>query len=140
VTEAAKDPAPAAPAREIQLQLQQGEQRADVRVTERSGEVRVDVRTPDAQLAGALRVGLPALSTRLEQTGFHAETWHPAIFQQSVRPAGHVAPSSSDSADSQNGSQRGSQQQPDPRQQKPNTAQGAKSQRKEFRWLMSQLP
>jgi hypothetical protein len=140
-TDGKPDPGPAAAsAREIQLQFHQGEQRVDVRLAERSGEVRVEVRTPDAQLAGALRAGLPALATRLEQTGFHAETWHPAIFHQSVRPAGHLATSSSDSSDSQNGSQQGSRQQPEPRQQKPNPAHGAKSQRKEFRWLMSQLP
>jgi hypothetical protein len=141
VAEGGLNAAPAAaPTREIQLQLHQGEQRVDVRLTEHGGEVRVAVRTPDQQLAGALRADLPALSTRLEQTGFRAETWHPAIFHESVRPAGHLAPSSSDAPDSQNGSQRGSQQQPDPRQQRPNTAHGAKSQRKEFRWLMSQLP
>ena len=128
------------PAREIQLQFHQGEQRVDVRLTERSGEVRVAVRTPDAQLAGALRASLPALSARLEQTGFRAETWHPAISHESARPAGHMSPSVSDSKDTRNGSRQSGQQQSDPRQQRPNTAHAAKSQRKEFRWFMSQLP
>ena len=140
-TETAKDSAPAAPAREIQLQLQRGEQRVEVRLSERSGEVRVAVRTPDAQLAGALRADLPGLSARLEQTGFRAETWHPPIFHESARHAVAVAPSSSDSPDGQAGSRQGGQQQQEPRQPKPNTAHtAAKSQRKEFRWLMSQLP
>jgi hypothetical protein len=131
---------PASPAREIQLQLHEGEQRVDVRLTERSGELRVAVRTPDAQLAGALRAGLPALSARLEQTGFRADTWHPAMAHESARPPGHVSPSVSDSNDTRNGSRQGGQQQSDPRQPRPNTAHAAKSQRKEFRWLMSQLP
>jgi hypothetical protein len=142
VTEATKDPAPAAaPAREIQLQIQHGEQRVDVRLSERSGEVRVAVRTPDAQLAGALRADLPSLSTRLEQTGFRAETWHPGIFHESTRHPASAAPAFSDSTGGQNGSRQGGQQQPEPRQPRPNAAQtAAKSQRKEFRWLMSQLP
>lgn len=128
------------PAREIQLQFHQGEQRVDVRLSELSGEMQVTVRTPDAQLAGALRAGLPALSARLEQTGFRAETWHPAIAHESARPVGHVSPSVSDSSDSRNESRQGGQQQPQPRQQRFNTAHAAKTQRKEFRWFMSQLP
>jgi hypothetical protein len=128
------------PAREIQLQFHQGDQRLDVRLSERSGEMQVTVRTPDAQLAAALRAGLPALSARLEQTGFRAETWHPAIAHESARPAGHVSPSVSDSSDSRNESRQGGQRQPQPRQQRFNTAHAAKTQRKEFRWFMSQLP
>jgi hypothetical protein len=109
-------------------------------LAERSGEVRVEVRTPDAQLAGALRAGLPALATRLEQTGFRAETWHPAISHQSTRPVSEAPASVTDSPDARNGSRQGGQQQPDARQQRPNTAHTAKTQRKEFRWFMSQLP
>jgi hypothetical protein len=133
-------PPQAAPARDIQLQFHQGEQRVDVRVTERGGELRVDVRTPDPQLAGAMRAGLPALATRLEQTGFRAETWHPAISHQSTRPASEAPASVTDSPDARNGSRQGGQQQPDPRQQRPNAAHTAKTQRKEFQWFMSQLP
>jgi hypothetical protein len=74
----ASDVKTSAPAREIQLQVNQGTQRVDVRVMDRGGEVHVAVRTPDAQLAGALRGDLPTLSAKLEQAGFRAETWHPA--------------------------------------------------------------
>ena len=55
------------------LQVTGGDQRVDVRLTERAGEVQVSVRTPDSQLAGALRDDLAALSARLEQSGFRAE-------------------------------------------------------------------
>jgi hypothetical protein len=134
------------PVRDIQLQLNHGEQRVDVRLTEHGGEVRVAVRTPDPQLAGSLRDDLPQLSTRLEQTGFRAETWHPAITEapsgiERRMPAG----SSSFSGEQQGGQnqsrQGGQEQQQAPRQPKPAVAQGAtNSQRKDFAWLMSQLP
>jgi hypothetical protein len=130
----------AVPAREIQLQLHQGEQRVDVRLIERSGEVRVAVRTPDAQLAGDLRTGLPALATRLEQSGYRAETWHPAIFHESRRYGVEATLPPANFSHNQDESQQGGQRQPEPRQQRHSTAHAAKSQQKEFRWFMSQLP
>ncbi len=33
------------------------------------------VRTPDSQLAASLRQDLPALVGRLEESGYHTETW-----------------------------------------------------------------
>jgi hypothetical protein len=135
---------PASPARDIQLQLTQGDQRVDVRLSERGGEVRVAVRTPDTQLAGALRDQLPRLSAQLEQTGFRTETWHPAI---SEAPSGQDRrmPStqsfSNPPGGGQSQSQQDSRQQQSSRQPKANPAPAAKSsQRKEFAWLMSQLP
>jgi hypothetical protein len=50
----------------------------EVRVLDRGGEVRVTVHTPDERLAGDLREHLPSLSSRLEQSGLRAETWHAA--------------------------------------------------------------
>jgi len=68
-------PAPAAP-RDIKLEVNSGGQRVEVLVADRGGDVHVAVRTSDTHLAGALRDDLPALSSRLEQTGLRAEAWH----------------------------------------------------------------
>jgi len=65
-------------AREIHLDLRDADARVNLRLVERAGSVRIDVRTPDGHLAGSLRDDLPALSARLEQTGLRAETWHDA--------------------------------------------------------------
>jgi hypothetical protein len=72
------EPAHTAAAHDIKLQVGgDGEQRVEVRVSERGGDVFVAVRTPDSRLAGDLRQNLPALAARLEQSGFHATTWQP---------------------------------------------------------------
>jgi Flagellar hook-length control protein FliK len=146
VTASNQPDTPAAPAREIQLQLNQGDQRVDVRLTERGGEVRVAVRTPDPQLADTLRDDLPHLSARLEQTGFRTETWHPALSDASSEvqrrmPATETSFSDPQQSGQNQARQGGQQQQQSPRQPKPNPAAAAQNpQRKEFAWLMSQLP
>jgi len=132
-----------APARQIQLQVNGGEQRVDVKLTERSGQVLVSVRTPDPQLAGSLRQDLPLLSSRLEQAGFHAEAWHPASTNAEGALRAAAAHSSHTASQDQNPSRQGGQEQPQssPRQPKPTPAKAAApSPRKEFAWLLSQLP
>jgi hypothetical protein len=57
---------------------QPGAQNVDVRVSTQGGELRLAVRTGDADLAHGLREGLPELRGRLEDNGFKAETWGPA--------------------------------------------------------------
>ena len=80
------EPAPRSPAvHDIQLRLDGDTGRVNVRVVERAGEVRVDVRTPDGGLSRALRADLPSLATRIEQAGFHAETWRPTPIAASER-------------------------------------------------------
>jgi hypothetical protein len=77
-TAAPDEPARSAAAHDIKLQVAgDGEQRVEVRISERGGDVFVAVRTPDSRLAGDLRQNLPALATRLEQSGLHATTWQP---------------------------------------------------------------
>jgi hypothetical protein len=138
------EPAPAAgAARDIQLQVTQGGQRVDVRLTETGGEVHVSVRTPDAQLAGTLRQDLPVLSAKLEQSGFRAETWRPGM---STPPPHFAADKTAFSNRPNDGQQppprqRGQeQQQAPPRRPKLSLAESATSQRKEFSWHISQLP
>jgi hypothetical protein len=65
-------------ARTISLRVADGtEQRVELKVTERAGEVRVEVRAGDADLAGSLRENLGDLVRRVEQNGLRAEGWHP---------------------------------------------------------------
>ncbi len=63
--------------REIRLELSGNDQRVEVKLSDRAGELQVAVRTGDSQLADRLRENLPTLSSRLEQGGMRAETWHP---------------------------------------------------------------
>jgi len=51
-------------------------------MTERAGEIRVLVQTPDHELANSLRSELPDLVGKLRQSGFNAETWRPAPLAQ----------------------------------------------------------
>jgi hypothetical protein len=54
------------------------DQRVELRVTDRAGEVRVVVRTADPDVATPLRDNLGDLVHKLDQSGFRAEAWHPA--------------------------------------------------------------
>jgi hypothetical protein len=77
VDTAPEPPKAGTPAREIRIELAGGEKRVEVKLSDRGGEVRVAVRTPDVHLAERLRDNLPALSSRLTESGFRTETWHP---------------------------------------------------------------
>ena len=136
------EPAPlwSAPAREIRLQVSGGEQRVDVRLTEHRGEVQVAVRTPDSRLTEALRSDLPALSARLEQNGFRAETWHPAA----SRPDHSLLapePSSSGSAPQGHGGERHStsQDREPPSRRAPLPEDRSDAPPPEFSWFLSSL-
>jgi hypothetical protein len=144
VAEVPQPPATPAAAREIHLQVN-GDNRVDVRVTERAGTVHVAVRTPDSHLAGALREDLPALSARLEQTGFRAETWQPTAAAErhpqmlETRPAETAQngyPGGGQNGQSQQQGQESSRRPPTPA---PETASesGPDAGRKDFSWLLS---
>lgn len=62
----------------VSLRLGDGENNVDIRLTERAGEIRVTVHTPDGNLANSMRSELPDLVGKLRQTGYQAETWRPA--------------------------------------------------------------
>jgi hypothetical protein len=147
--EPAADAEPAKPpsaAHNIQLDVNGGDRRVEVRLTERSGEVEVAVRTPDAHLASALREDLPALSSRLAESGFRAETWHPASAVSSGPGEGHklAEPSAGGTPQDANGRSRqnGGQPQGDSQPRQPKTSEqqaDQKSPGKDFAWLMSSL-
>jgi hypothetical protein len=65
--------------RDISLQLKSANnERVEVRLADRLGEVRVTVRTADPQLKSGLQDNLSELAQRLDSSGFHAELWRPA--------------------------------------------------------------
>lgn len=66
------------PLKELSLQLSnQNQERVEVRMVERGGELHVAVRTGNADLAHGLREGISDLVSRLEETGFRTDTWRP---------------------------------------------------------------
>lgn len=142
----AEEPAkPSAAAHEIKLQLSGSGERVEVRLVERAGDVHLAVRTPDARLAEALREDLPALASRLEQSGFRAESWHSGLASPDRRSMAD-APSAGARQDSQNpqdggGSQSQHQrQQQDGRRPSPGSPQSqSKENRKDFAWLFTSL-
>jgi len=76
--------APAAPlktgaAQEITIRIDQPDASpVDLRVVERSGQLHVDVRTPDAAMQSSLRADLGTLTNSLQRAGYHAETFTPS--------------------------------------------------------------
>jgi hypothetical protein len=135
-----KPAATAAAAHDIKLELKDGNQRVEVRLTERGGDIHVSVRTPDARLSGAMREELPALTAKLEQSGFRAEAWQPGSTGTAERRAAEAGAEGS-SQDSQRHSEQHSQQQKqdNPQQQNskaPVNTTNRKSDRKDFEWLL----
>lgn len=114
-------PASGASTQELSFRLSQpAAPPVDLHVTERGGEIRVSVRTPDATLETSLRQNLPALANSLERAGYHAETFVPQISSQrasSREDAGSSHPDWSGRGNS-GGSQNQSRQQPRDQRQK----------------------
>jgi hypothetical protein len=84
------------PLRDLSVQVSpSSEQRVDVRVMQRAGELHVAVKTGDADLAHGLRQGLPEVVGRLAENGFRADTWHPGASAVAVHAAAETQSSSS---------------------------------------------
>ena len=82
----------------------------EIRLTERAGEVRVAVRTPDETLARTMREDLGSLTGKLQQSGFAAESIAPSHAGSSSFSEHHGEPSNSN-PDSDGGRRQSSQQQ-----------------------------
>jgi hypothetical protein len=128
--------------RDIKLEVSNGGQRVEVRVSDRGGDVHVAVRTSDSNLAGALREDLPALSSRLEQTGLRADSWH-APPPESHGPRAADPPTAASPQNPGDQPQRQSRdQQGEPQQQRPRIFEeqsDRKEKEKEFAWFMSSI-
>jgi hypothetical protein len=112
----------------------------EVRLMERGGEVHVAVRTPDTQLAGALRENLPSLSARLEQTGMRTESWHGGSDAASERRIQTAQPARGESADHQDRSPSHGREQRDNHPRRPRAITedqtNSKDKGKSFSWFM----
>jgi len=129
--------------RDIKLELSSGGQRVEVRVADHGGDVHVAVRTSDAHLAGALREDLPALSSRLEQSGLRADAWHTTPSADHSRrdldsPAGSHPQNSHSQQHPDSREQQGQPERQRPRiyEDQPNRKE---KRGKEFEWFMSSL-
>jgi hypothetical protein len=126
--------------RDIQFALHSPDRRVEVRLVERAGEVRVDVRTPDTRLAAELRSDLPALSARLESAGFRTEAWRPAGVDAAERQRIETSRAGASPQAGDRPRQEHGGRQPDGREEAPRPPQDVrKEQRKEFAWLLSTL-
>jgi hypothetical protein len=129
--------------RDMKLEVTGGQQRVEVRLSERAGEVKMTVRTADESLASTLRENLPTLSSRLAESGFKSEAWRPAA--SSNNESRHAAESPARGA-SEDGSAQPRQQDRDPqdgtgqrRPKSPPEMTTPKEKGKDFAWLMSSL-
>ena len=89
------------------------DQKVEVRLVERAGEVHVSLRTPDETLAHSMREDLGSLSGKLADSGYGAESYAPvhnsSSFLSDQRGAAHQ---NSDGGRQQGSQQHGGQQQP----------------------------
>jgi hypothetical protein len=141
--EAAKAPL----VRDMKFEVTGGQQRVEVRLSERAGEVKMTVRTADEPLANTLRENLPALSARLAESGFKSEAWHPAA--SSTDELRHTVESGARGASHDTNQDTGAQPRQQDReppdgagQRRPKSPLEATSQKekgKDFEWLMSSL-
>jgi hypothetical protein len=131
------------PARDMQFAVGGGDQRVEVRVAERGGELHVAVRTPDQRLAGSLRDDLPSLTARLETAGLRTETWHPgssggAGRERLVETFGRTLSQNSQEQPGQDG-RRQHDDPPPQRAKQPEDSSHPKGDRKDFQWLLTSL-
>jgi hypothetical protein len=82
-----------------------GDQRVDLTVTDHAGQVRVQVRAADTDLAGTLRDNLGDLVHRLEQNGLRADSWHSTAADHSDGPRPMRQPESAFFSGGQSGRQ-----------------------------------
>jgi hypothetical protein len=140
-TETARAPGAA---RDIRLEIGGGDHRVEVRLMERGGEVHVDVRTPDTHLASTLREDLPALSSRLAESGFRTDTWHPGAsgsgeWHRQAEPSAGGTPQDTDNQHGQQGRDRQPDGRQPQRQKVPEEQLNQEQKGKDFEWFISTL-
>jgi hypothetical protein len=109
------------PMKEISLQIStEGEQKVDVRLVERGGEVLVSVRTQNTALAHEMRQELGSLTGKLAQSGYATEQFTPPAASSSNPSDQRDAPQNQDSSRGQGQDQHngGSGQQQQPRDER----------------------
>ena len=112
----------------------------ELKLSEKAGELKVAVRTADNHMAERLRADLPALSSRLEQSGLRAETWQPLqAATVDWRRTDETAASTNGGPPEDHSRQQGREQQREgqPRQQQTSEDTQPKEKRKDFEWFLS---
>lgn len=105
---------PLQPVKQLSIQVGQEQQRVELRVVERAGELQVAVRASNPDMAQGLRQGLSDLVGQLGQNGFHADAWRPGA-TAGMPPAAAEKPqtqpgSPNNNSQSQSGSEQDRQQ------------------------------
>ncbi len=96
---------PTQPLKDVSIQVgQQSQERVNLRLVERAGELQVAVRAANPEVAQGLRQGISQLVDRLEQSGFRTEAWRPG---GSVTPVQGAAETRQKSSEFQNDSSQG---------------------------------
>jgi hypothetical protein len=100
---------PAGPMKEISMSVEAPEgPKVDIRIVQHAGDLRIAVKSADNDTTQGLRHGLSDLANRLNETGYHAETWRPgqqATLTESASASGDLSNrSSSDGSQSHSGS------------------------------------
>jgi hypothetical protein len=92
---AEKQATPVVPMKDITVRVEsaQGET-VDVRIAHRAGDLQVAVNSANGDTTQGLRHGLSELSNKLNDSGYHAEVWHPG------QPAAATESSSTESGNS----------------------------------------
>ena len=136
-------PRPAVAAHDMRFAVGGGNQRVEVRVAERGGEVQVAVRTSDPRLAGSLRDDLPSLAAKLESAGLRTETWSAASPENTGRErqgdgSSRALPQNSQQQPGQDG-RRQRDDAPPQRPKPPADSSHPKPDRKDFQWHFTSL-
>ena len=97
---------PQGPMKEISMRIEAaGGQNVDVRIVQRAGDLQIAVKSGDDVTTQGLRHGLADLANRLNETGYHAETWRPGqqAAPESTSPGNPSHQSQSDGSQSNSG-------------------------------------
>ncbi|MBV9938432.1 MAG: hypothetical protein JO150_08015 [Acidobacteriaceae bacterium] len=104
--EARQDTAGSEPVRNVHMQvIGDNNNRVDIRMIDRGGELHVSVKSEDLNLAKGLQDHMPELTSRLEQSRFQAEVWMPKL-SEVVKP--EMSGARDFSSDGNNGSNNSS--------------------------------
>jgi hypothetical protein len=103
---------PPQPLKQLSIQMgQEPQQKVEVRVVERAGELQVAVRAANPDMAQGLRQGISDLVGQLEQSGYRADAWRPGTTAGTAPAAAEKPQTQAESQNNNSQSQSGWSQQ-----------------------------
>jgi len=97
--------------KELTMRIEAAEgQKVDVRIVQRAGDLQIAVKSADDVTTQGLRHGLADLANRLNETGYHAETWRPGQQATLESSASNQSQSDQSQSDGSQSNSSGSQQ------------------------------